>query len=423
MKRILILLFLIGGVIQAQTFGDSTFYGNVTSVNNTSTFQLRQSGQTKTITWSRLNSLLGSGSSLLSQSNNWTASQTYKSGLIIDGANSGYLQLSTTKVGSYARQPYFDSSDSTLYITDASGNAIAFKGQSYGDDKYATASGATDLPATYMTLATGQTVTGNKTVSSTYDFTNGSIKIPYESAHLTANSTNSGKLYYLETGLVSAILDDDQGAQYRYDFVSKAYADANYTTISDYVPSTGTKTDNTSTLTWTSGTVKHYISDPNYFKLREGTPTMNDEMTWQEGAAVSTEGIYIDVGSENMQMPSVDATKELIKTYGIDYTAPSTITPTQDTTITASFSDNSTTQWYMYNCQDPQTVTFTNMAHGKIATFEINDCISTVTLSASGWTIEYPEQSTPDFSDGKQYHVQAKCMGNSKIWVWVTTGN
>ena len=78
MKIILIMaLFLVCGIIKAQNFGDASFFGSVTTVLDASTFQLRQSNQTKTITWASMNALLGSADSLRATNNTWTGTNDF----------------------------------------------------------------------------------------------------------------------------------------------------------------------------------------------------------------------------------------------------------------------------------------------------------------------------------------------------------
>jgi len=181
----------------------------------------------------------------------------------------------------------------------------------------------------------------------------------------------------------------------------------------NYIPSTGTQTGISSSLTWSSGTVTPYILDANYTKIREGTPSYDDELTFQHGAATSTEGIYIDVGSENMQMPSTDAVDEQIEDY-IHYAAPTNV----GDEITISFTDNQVIGDITVEASSSPEITFTNYAAGRVANFIIADNTdAAVVLSISGVSMSYGEQATPTFDDGAWYEVHMRAITSTKCAV------
>ena len=171
MKQIILILLLFTiGVHAQKEFGNPDDYDPVTSILDGSTLQLRQSGKTRTIYWPQFKSLLGSGSSLLTQQNTWQADQAWLDGGILLSAG-GYLQFSTSYKTGLSRQFFFPANDSTAWIY-INGQPYELLTKNKADGLYSTDTTSNALNNTYMTLSTSQTGTGAKEWTGTWSFSN-----------------------------------------------------------------------------------------------------------------------------------------------------------------------------------------------------------------------------------------------------------
>lgn len=369
MKKILaiILVFLTScNVVFAQSsyprwHGDELFYPHLTTLGSTSWIMVNNNGQTAVISGTALASFLGAGSTLTSQTNTWSANQTHTAGIIF-GTN-GFLQLPNALVGTTSRQPYFDLTDSTLYITDANGNSIPFKSQSYNDNTYATSEGATNLGSTYMTLATSQTVTGLKIFSNEIR-ANGKWKIPsgilpevLTAGYIMLNSANN---YY-------PYVSNSNGTWQQ--IVTLGYLQANYPAISNYAYSTGSQTLNP---IWTFNGTINAIGGK--LKIKESTTLESNEVGFEttQGSA----GIY--VGS-SVYVPADNEVQDMIdKTINLS-----------PTTMVSSVINLETANRFYYSGNSNVTFTFTNMKQTSFELFIATQGITMNLTAPSGYTIDW----------------------------------
>ncbi len=391
-NKIIITLLLLSSMVYCQReFGNPAIYDSVSTVSSNSTFQIRQGGNTKTLTWYRLNRLLSSGGSLLSELNTWTARQTFNSGVVINSGNGGYLQLGNTKVGTYARSIYFDLTDSTLYLTDINGNSIPFKSKSYNDNTYSISGGASTLPNTYMTLSTTQTVSGAKTFENNL-ITQGRFAIIHRPS--SYSPAYIGEVW---------VERDDNSLHYKsYNagekiIASKDWVNSNFTSINNYIPDSGNKTASTN-LTFNGGGISFgytpstnsYMSIPIYgagqspstfgagkiwSNATNGELVLKVQHEWQGGDEVSSEFW----GKERVK-------EEIIKNYS-NY-APEVVTASVDTVIfwTEENSESADHNFYKAYYHVPQgglNLKLGNVGYGSV-TVQIGATEQPITIESLG---------------------------------------
>lgn len=368
MKKILaiILVFLTScNIVFAQStprwHGDELFYPHVTTLGSSSWIMVNNGGQTSVIQGTALASALGLGSSLTTQLNVWSANQTYTAGLLF-GTN-GFIQLPSAKVGTYIRQPYFDPTDSTLYITDANGNSIPFKSQAHNDNTYATSEGATNLGATYMTLSTAQTVTASKTFSGVFTASN-KLRIPYgtlpeetTAGYIKLNSANNYYPYYTNSnGTWKQIITLD-------------YLQANYPAISNYAYSVGTQSLNP---VWNfSGTIN---ATTGKIKIKETSILESNEIGFETSAGAS--GMY--VGSALYIPDDAEVQNMIDKTIKLS-----------PTTMVSTVINLETANRFYYTGNSNVTFTFTNMKQTTFELFIETQGITMNLTAPSGYTIDW----------------------------------
>lgn len=259
------------------------------------------------------------------------------------------------------------------------------------------------LDAGYINTSTNQSaIAGNKSTLGIWQFDK--IRILGGSTSLPAASVKN-QLGIIESGANVGLYRSDASLAW-----VKISGDG-----TGGLPSTGSFSGATSTITWSSGTLTPYILMANRTVIRESSTPLTESEIVYHGSAGLTRGIHIkDIGDGNLFIPDETNVKTFIKTEGIDYTSPSSTTAEA---VTISFNSNKTAQYIVEQDNEAPVITFTNMAVGKTASFIINNCTEPVVLTASGWTVHYPQISTPTFEDGKQYKIFAECMDNNEIWV------
>ena len=236
MKHLFIILFLIAGVLKAQEFGDESFFGGVTTVLDASTFQLRQSGQTKTITWAYMNALLGSADSIRAADNTWTGTNDFTS----------ILKAPSTIVATTVRGLGFNSG---LFSWVSSDTIRTAADRAWVLDVMVDSSVAVDT-TNFGMLSANNAWTGTNTFSTQLAIgastNNGALKIPvYTAANRPTavdgstfyNSTDN-RIYVYESAWIP--------------FLDSAAVLALVQTGS-YLQTSGTQTGLSSTLTWSSG--------------------------------------------------------------------------------------------------------------------------------------------------------------------------
>lgn len=395
---ICLLLFTLSLFAQSE-IGNTDDFPVTTSLSDNSTFTVRHNSETRTITWATLNALLDLSTDFPSQSNTWSAAQTYTAGLLF--STNGYLQLPSAIVGTASRQLWI-ASDSLIYYRYGS-SSIPVATREWVTDNFATSGGATSLPSTYMTLATAQTVTGNKTYTNIADYRGGTIRIPSKSSYTSSAKDNS--LFVYSDGSVRITAKTSTNDALDQILASQQWVQDNYPAISGYIPTTGIGTGYSSSLTWTSGTIKPKKLT---FGGRDDSRSLilpldkNGLISAEEGSIFfdynNDDEIKVHNGTSWITFPNTTTQQEAIEAN------LGSSTPTvQDSTVeTLNFSNKNYING-IYGAQDAQTINVVNYAAGwtSFVVYANDD----VTITIPSVTIKWVGGVTPDFSDQKRYKV------------------
>lgn len=150
----------------------------------------------------------------------------------------------------------------------------------------------------YKTLAGNETVSGINTYTNVNDFRTGTVYMPYKTSY-TALIGNQGLSVRSTDGKVIAQTKDASNNKYDLTLASEAWVTANVSVTG--LKSTGTQTGITSTLTWSSGTLTPYILDPITLKIKNGTPTVTDEIAYDDGEGET--GLYVKTSASTLYIP------------------------------------------------------------------------------------------------------------------------
>lgn len=421
-KLFFLILFLISSYACAQSvprwFADELFYPHVTSLGATTWIQLNVNGETSVISGTALTTYLNLTTDYPNQLNTWNASQIFNAPIIF--TTGGFLQLKTSAVGNTAYQIWIDPTDSLLYVMDASGTPIPYASKAYNDATYATSGGATDLGATYMTLGTTQTVTGNKTFSGTEYFSS-KIRIPLrttfttsDDGYLIINSDNDYLYYTSDHGTWTQV-------------VTPAYLAANYPVISNYIPSTGSQLTNTSTLTWTSGTItpkKLSFGGTDAGRTLQLPLDKNRVVELVQGSFIYdynyTKNLMVWDGSTWLYYPTTTDVDESIAS-NFSFNAPATETDAE--TYTFDFEDRNYIEVNFNSISESGLDIYFNNTHYGVVSFTVMGSANDLVLHASNgsgqtaWgTIKYFGGLAIDISNtSARYHFLVKRVNATEI--------
>ena len=390
MKKLLVLFFIITSYVFAQDYGDPSFYDSVTTVNDLSTFQIRQDNLTKVLTWSRLNSIISANLDL-SNDYTWTGTHNFTS----------ELQAPSTLSGSLSNGLGYNSG---LFSWVESGAIKTGADRAWVLQMIADSGVAVDTN-NFGLLAGDQTWSGNNYFSAQLavgaSTNNGELKIPvYTSTNRptavdgsTFYHVGENRIYIYDTSIWRPFLDST--------------AVAALVTTGSYLPQSGTATGLSSTLTWTSGTITpKKIS----FGSRDAGRSLilpldkNGVVSAEEGSILfdynNDDEIKVHNGSSWITFPN-ETTMNAAIDANLSNDAPTT---DADATATINWLNKNYSQKICGDTDVDQTITVSNYTSGWCA-FYIKPNLNTTTISISGVTIQWVGDVTPTFNNNKYYKV------------------
>ena len=400
----------MAGFIQAQTFGDASFYDSTSTLNYNSTFQVRHSSQTKTLTWYRLQQLLGSGTTLKSSNNTWTGTNNFTSNVYLPST----LSSSSVRGIGYSSGLFSWVNDDTVRVgADRAWvlNAMDTAGIAAGASSYATISGDNTFTGTNVfsnRIALGSGSNSGELLIPQYTSTNTPTDI---TRMFWFNSTNN-KLYVNNGGTIKAFLDSSG-------VVSLVQSGVSWTTSTNQTGLIGDKT--ASSGTWTPYKISFGSEDAGRSLI---IPIdKNDILSAETGSIrLGTEGtdrLEVHNGTSwDTYSTDSDVTTE-IETY-INYDTPTVDSGTVAMTMTKS---NIISYEVQQESNTDTDITVSGFGYGKMLSFMIKDLDVSeggFTLTVTGATLDYGESSAPTWTDGAWYLVQLIGVSSSDCLITYT---
>lgn len=397
---IITFLIVITTNIQAQrVFANPAYYDSVTTLNYNSTFQVRYQNETKIITWWRLQSLLGSSSTLLASDNTWSGLNSFTDQLTIPSTLDESL---TNGIGFSSGLFSWSTGDSLLIGADR-----AWVLQTISDSGI-----AGDLSA-YMTKSGNETVSGIKTYTNVNNYINGTVYFPVKNSY-SALAGNQQGFINSTNGKVMFQTKDGSNNKYDLTMASEAWVTANFSAVTGFVKATGTQTGVSSTVTASSGTWTLFTLDAQRLLLREDPATKVSRMLYYD-LDQGESGLHVH---GDLYIPDDAEVQNMIDDQ-FSYNQPPELTVAADTLtfrdnnyIAAIYKDNDGTDLYISNSYYGAVSFSVEGTQGGFNIYAKNG------ISASTWgTIKWANESVPTFSDSsKDYEVLLKRKNSTTIY-------